>query len=485
MNIFRNFSIRFRLLVTFFLVAGFPVSVFLYIHYSGIPVSIATVVFIGTVTFLIALVTSLLVSTSLLSPIGVILHSLQVFQTKKSAASINDNGQDEIAEVSYELNRIFSEWNQEIVALGKKQFHQEKEQEKTQIQISLNEQQLVSTRSLLKVAQTLNTTFDFQSNLKAILDEAVSAMNVQWASILLINRERHEMTVACVRGIEKSLLDDLAEEEYPSIRLKPHEGLAGQVIKDGLPLIANKGFKDPRFKLFSEFKNKDEKVASLLCAPIVSSDGIVLGVMNLINRIMPPVFRNEDLPYVKDLCMLASLIIERNRMYSNLFVDEHTGLSAHNVWKGYFAEESARAVRYAQTLSLVIADIDNFKHIVGETNAEFASQVTGTCGHIIGRALRDTDTASCVQERFFILLPNTDVAGAVYLTGRIKEAIENTSLEFDGRKLTLTISAGIASYPETTSDIRNLLKSSVVAATQAREAGGNRAVIYKPDTRSM
>ncbi len=461
------------------MVSLLPVVIFIYVQYAGIAMTNATAFFVGVIAVINAMITSFLVASSIVSPIDMILHALQVFQTKKSAASISDNGQDEVAEVSFELNRIFSEWNQEIVSLGKRQFQQDKEQEKNQVLLTLNEQQLASTRSLLKVAQTLNTTFDFQSNLKAILDEAVSAMNVQWASILLINREKHEMTVACVRGVEKSLLDDLAEEDYPSIRLKPHEGLAGQVIKDGLPLIANKGFKDPRFKQFSEFKNKDEKVASLLCAPIVSSDGIVLGVMNLINRVVPPVFRNEDLPYVKDLCTLASLIIERNRMYSNLFVDELTGLSAHNVWKGYFAEESARAVRYAQMLSLVIIDIDDFKKIASETNAEFATQLNGTCGKVIARTLRDTDTASSVQERFFVLLPNTDLAGAVYLTGRIKEAIEKETLDFDGRRLTITVSAGIASYPETVTDVRDLMKASVQAASQAHDAGGNRATIHK------
>lgn len=394
---------------------------------------------------------------------------------------MSDSGFDDISEIAGELNRIFNQWNQEIVSLGKKQLHQEKEAEKNELQISLTSKQLESTRSLLKVAQTLNTTFDFQSNLKAILDEAVASMNVQWASILLINREKHEMTVACVRGVEKSLLDDLAEDEYPSIRLKPHEGLAGAVIKDGLPLIANKGFKDARFKMFSEFKNKDERVASLLCAPILSSDGNVLGVMNFINRVAPPVFRNEDLPYASDLCTLASLVIERNRMYQNLFFDELTGLMAHNVWKGQLAEESARAVRYAQLLGLVTLEIDNFKKIAAETNAEFATEVISVCGKVIAKALRDTDTASSVQERFFILLPNTEVSGLVYFTGRVKESLEKETFEFDGRRYAITMSAGIASYPETLADARMLTKASINALIKAKEAGGSRAVIYKSE----
>lgn len=463
------------------MVALFPVAVFVYIIHAGIVVSNATAMFIGILALLNSFFTAFLVGTSITGPLDRVMHALQIFQTKKSAATVSDNGFDEVAEVGAELNRIFTEWNQEIVSLGKKQLHQEKESEKNEYQINVTAKQLELTRSLLKVAQTLNTTFDFQSNLKAILNEALATMNVQWASILLINREKHEMTVACVRGIEKSLLDDLAEEEYPAIRLKPHEGLAGQVIKDGTPLIANKGFKDPRFKQFSEFRSKDEKVASLLCAPIMSSNGNVLGVINFINRVSPPVFRTEDLPYASDLCTLAALVIERNRMYQNLFHDELTGLIAHNVWKGQFAEESARAVRYAQLLCLVIIEIDNFKKIVKESNAEFASEIIAGCGQIVARALRDTDSASSVQERFFILLPNTEVSGAVYFTGRVKEALEKASFEFAGKNLSVTLSAGIASYPETLSDARLLMKAAISAINKAHEAGGSRAVIHKAD----
>lgn len=463
------------------MVALFPVVVFVYIIYSGIVVSNATALFVGILALLNAFFTAFLVASSITGPIDNVMRALQVFQKKKSAATLSDQGFDEMAEISSELNRIFSEWNQEIVSLGKKQMHQDKEAEKSEFQINITAKQLELTRSLLQVAQTLNTTFDFQSNLKAILNEAVTTMNVQWASILLINREKHEMTVACVRGVEKSLLDDLEEDDYPSIRLKPHEGLAGQVIKDGTPLIANKGFKDPRFKQFSEFRKKDEKVASLMCAPIISNGGNVLGVMNFINRISPPVFRNEDLPYASDLCTLAALVIERNRMYQNLFHDELTGLVAHNVWKGQFAEEAARAVRYAQLLCLVVIEIDNFKQIAKETNAEFAGEIVAGCGQIIAKALRDTDTGSSVQERFFILLPNTEVSGAVYFIGRVKEPLEKAVFEFAGQKYGITLAAGIASYPETLPDARLLMKSAISALNQAHDAGGNRAVIHKSD----
>lgn len=457
----------------------FPVVIFFYVHLTGIVISTNTAAIIGLIAIINALISGWLIAGSITAPLGRILHSLQIFGNKKSAASINDNGYDDISEVATELNRIYNQWNKEIVSLSKKQLKQEKAGEKNQNQLNEISRQLELSRSCLNVAQTLNTTFDFQSNLKAILDEAISTMNVQWASILLINREKNEMAVACVRGIEKSLLDALDDEEYPSIRIKPHEGLAGQVIKDALPLIANKGHKDPRFKQFSEFASRDAKIASLLCAPITSQDGTVLGVMNFINRISPPVFRNQDLPYVKDLCALASLIIERNKLYRNLFEDEKTGLASHNVWRGYFSEESSRSLRYLHPLSIMVADIDNYKRIFNKTNPEFAHEVAVTCGKEIKELLRDTDTASQVQERFFILLPSTDTAGCVYLAGRLKEALERQKFSFDDQEFNITMSIGIASYPENVSDPKTLTRNAIIALKKAHDEGGNRANLYR------
>ena len=467
-------------MVTFLLVTILPLSLFLYIQFTGIPISNSVAIFIAFLTIFVAIITSILVTTSISSPLSVIYHGLQAFKTKKSAAAIPDYAEDEIGKISKELNRIFQEWNQEIVSLGKRQYQQDKEFEKNEYQISIIGKNLALTKSCLQVAQNLNTTFDFQSNLKAILNEAVTTLNVQWASILLINRETHEMTVACVRGIEQSLLDDLTEDEYPSIRLKPHEGLAGYVIKEGLPLIANKGHKDPRFKSFSEFQKRDQKVASILCAPIKGKDGTVLGVINFINRISPPVFRNEDLPYAQDLCTLASLVIERNKLYKNLFKDEETGLSAYNVWKGYYQEETTRAVRYAQPLTVLTIDIDDFKNIVNETNPEFAHSVIKNFGKHIYSALRDIDIASNVQDRFYCLLPNTDSAGGIYLVGRIKELLEQESFNFQGKKYKITVSAGVASYPESTKDASQLASNATSALSSAKEQGKDRAAIFKP-----
>jgi HAMP domain-containing protein len=129
LQLFRNFSIKTRIIVTFLLATLFPVIIYLYVQYTGIVISNSTALFIGIIALINALIAAFLVSTSITGPLELVLHSLQVFETKKSAASITDNGFDEVAEISGELNRLYTEWNREIVSLGKRQLQQEHSRE--------------------------------------------------------------------------------------------------------------------------------------------------------------------------------------------------------------------------------------------------------------------------------------------------------------------------------------------------------------------
>lgn len=480
MELFRNIGIKGRIIITTLLIMALPIGVFCYIRWMELAVNLSVYIFIGNAFLLLGLATSWIIAVSITRPLARIRHKLETFLEKRVANPVNDSGDDEIAEIASNVSRVFSIWNGEISLISKKQRQRNEDVVKSEASRSDVEHQLALTRSCLKVAQSLNTTFDFQNNLKTILDEAVRTMNVQWASILLLNRENLELTVACMRGMEQSLLDDLAEDKYPAIKLKPNEGLAGQVIKNGLPLLANKGHKDPRFKGFTEFKAREEKLASILCAPIKASDGTILGVINFINRISPPLFRNEDIPFAQDVAMLAALVIERNRLYRNLFCDDATGMTSHRIWKGYFEEEAARSVRYAQPLCIVVMDLEKYRDILEHTAPEFALHVGNDVAKAVQNALRDTDLASRVQDRIYMLLPNTDAAGGVFLTGRLKDSLERMSFDYGGKTFTLGASAGIAAYPETSSDARQLSVLALSALDSAKAGGRNRAVVHAP-----
>jgi GGDEF domain-containing protein len=78
-----------------------------------------------------------------------------------------------------------------------------------------------------------------------------------------------------------------------------------------------------------------------------------------------------------------------------------------------------------------------------------------------------------------VLLPNTDTAGGVFLAGRLKEALERLSFNFDQEAFKITMSIGIASYPDNVPDPKLLSKNAISALNKAHEDGGNRASIFR------
>jgi diguanylate cyclase (GGDEF)-like protein len=133
----------------------------------------------------------------------------------------------------------------------------------------------------------------------------------------------------------------------------------------------------------------------------------------------------------------------------------------------------------------VIIDIDHFKELVAQTNSEFGLMVNNDFGRMLPQLLRDADIGSRAQDRYYLLLPNTDAAGAVFLVGRIKEALEKMNFQFAGVTFSVTASAGIATFPDPQSDAKALLPCALKALDAAKAGGRNRAIIHGSGTGTM
>lgn len=154
--------------------------------------------------------------------------------------------------------------------------------------------------------------------------------------------------------------------------------------------------------------------------------------------------------------------------------------------RGYLNErlpgEIKRATRYGSPLSLIMSDIDHFK------------EVNDTHGHLTGdRALRelvqslresirdDLDwVARYGGEEFVIVLPETDVEGAIRLAERMRRNISQRAIEARGKNISITISCGVTGFDAITTDeiisAEAVLNQADDFMYQAKEQGRNRVV---------
>ncbi|MCP5106557.1 MAG: GGDEF domain-containing protein [bacterium] len=143
-----------------------------------------------------------------------------------------------------------------------------------------------------------------------------------------------------------------------------------------------------------------------------------------------------------------------------------------------------RAKRYKTTFSLILFDVDNFKNY-NDSNGHIAgSEALQRVGRLMKEVFRSSDIlAKYGGDEFVIILPNSDKIGAFLGAERIREAVENEP--FPGGKHQpmgkMTLSLGIASYPEHGADTEEILGRADKAMYFAKQTGRNKTVIYSED----
>ncbi|MCH8332829.1 diguanylate cyclase [Candidatus Sumerlaeota bacterium] len=121
-------------------------------------------------------------------------------------------------------------------------------------------------------------------------------------------------------------------------------------------------------------------------------------------------------------------------------------------------QEIDRASRYQRPLSLVMADLDNFKAINDKYGHITGDEVLSRFAMILKHTLRDIDVAGRLGgEEFCVFLPETDLDGAAIIAERVRDrAAEEVYTGQEGEKFNVTCSIGIAALSRSDSDTKSI-----------------------------
>ncbi len=217
----------------------------------------------------------------------------------------------------------------------------------------------------------------------------------------------------------------------------------------------------------------------------------------IISTMFPDKYQHESvyerLEYVVTVSVfvLLSLIIPGRLIHSSIIKQQQlhniitrhaeedylTGLANRRKISELLQDEINRARRYQKTFSIILIDIDYFKH----TNDTFGHRsgdnllidITG----IIGKTTRLPDMVGrWGGEEFVVICPETDLTGASCLAEKIREKIENNMFGEIGHK---TASFGVTCY-NNNENIENIIQRADMALYSAKRAGRNKVEIAKP-----
>jgi len=157
--------------------------------------------------------------------------------------------------------------------------------------------------------------------------------------------------------------------------------------------------------------------------------------------------------------------------------DALTGLFNVRVLNEGIEEEIHRAERTGASLSLLMIDVDFLKHVNDVYGHQAGDQVLKALAGTLRRLVRRIDlVARCGGEEFAVLLPETTAERGEDVAARLRESIE--ALEHPGVGEAITVSIGVAAYPEDAGSASELLHAADRALYVSKNSGRNRVSRY-------
>ena len=238
------------------------------------------------------------------------------------------------------------------------------------------------------------------------------------------------------------------------------------------------------------------------CLPLMLH-GRLIGLVTLGRRSGRP-FQTGDLKEVEALSAQAALALapyqlqEEQKLHlskleavSRLYLDAQrkavtdglTGLITHAHFKEQLASRFFEARRFDQPLSLMFIDVDHFKRI----NDTYGHQTGDEVLRQVCRAIQDRVRACDVAARYggeeiAVLLPQTDLEGAMILAERMREAIAELSItDLRGEAIvSVTASVGVSELKPDDQAPADLIERADQAVYRAKHRGRNQVVKWVP-----
>ena len=158
--------------------------------------------------------------------------------------------------------------------------------------------------------------------------------------------------------------------------------------------------------------------------------------------------------------------------------DGMTGLYNRRYFEAYIKKEAIRAMRQKQKFTVIGLDLDHLKQINDTYGHNYGDIAIKAIAEVLKSNARSIDIAARMGgEEFNLILPAVDIEGGCIAAERIRKAIESVELDKIGH---ITASLGVATYPDQSDDIQELLELTDQAMYESKRNGRNRVTIAKP-----
>ena len=409
---------------------------------------------------------SLLLAYSVTAPLTELIDKMKSRCEGEEGDIVRPGGYDLISQLAKVLNQYFVKVDDDNLTIER---HQEKDAESRQKLEDVIAWSGSDIEMLLSVAEIVQGSGDLPAVTSAVLKSMNHHIKMGWSSLFILDDDKTLKLVAS-EGLDEDLSTLLILEGSKKVQFHSGEGLSGVALSSLESMVANKGHKDDRFKLFSGSPNHYRNIKNLCIIPLIQANKGI-GLLMVFNIPSAKGFSDEDVQFLERVARLLSLAVVANGSEEQLLlknVDQLSGLLTSDCWSRLVKTEKDRAARSGNSAGLMLIELRFGRR--GVTPSEKARLVS-LAGSVIKRNLRVVDLAAREGYLFKVFLPQTNSLGTMYLAGRIKDACDSLAFDTDDAGPLFTTVAGVASFPEDVDDIKKLEESVMAVLDKAGNSG--------------
>ncbi len=330
--------------------------------------------------------------------------------------------------------------------------------------------ELSSRTALVKVGTAISSVRDLKSLFQAVLEILAHTFKFSNAAIMLTNEDETELVLQAQHG------------EFPGAVPGELHVRIGEEGVTGLAAHSGKTLNIGDVRKFPSYVRGLPDARSELAIPLKRGNKVI-GVLNLENTEVNA-YAERDVATLEMFATQMAVAIDNVRLHEQTVLlavtDGLTGLYNHRYFQEHLHAEFKRAKRLKHPLSLIMLDIDHFKHYNDTNGHQKGDFILAEVAKILAGAARaEIDmVARYGGEEFCLLLPETDKDGALKIAERIRRRVQRSAFPGEEQQPlgTLTVSLGVATVPGDARTPEKLVARADGALYKAKHAGRNRVV---------
>jgi diguanylate cyclase (GGDEF)-like protein len=223
----------------------------------------------------------------------------------------------------------------------------------------------------------------------------------------------------------------------------------------------------------------EHRLGALAIIPLKGMDGVI-GALVMESDIPIPI-SPTDAKNLRLLGVMAAHALETvweiEEINRRARTDALTGLANRQQFEERLSRIVIETNRFGGSCTLIVVDIDQFKHVNDTHGHQVGDEVLKRVADALQAEVRNVDLcARYGGEEMALLLPQTDLSGGCQLAERLRSAVGGRPFLIGGREISVTISLGVATYPEGARDRDELFAVADRALYAAKRGGRNKVV---------